>query len=449
MRKSKKFAAILLALLMLLSLSACSMADMPILKAALNFAKLNSVHICPEGELGLKISIPSYGMDMDFLFTADGDFDYCADPLQLAGELRVRAMDETISVLAYGEDRGGDFILEYSMDGGATWENLTLGKTSEIQDSMDKTSDLSISDLIGLGKNLGQMFSGFTKVGQEHVADRSATRYDATISLRSVLDTEEGREAFLQGMAQSLKTDAAALAEKIDFSVLEDMSLSLWLDDENSSIVKVRLDMTAAMQSLFASGLLNALLAEQAGLEGMDFTMELKAMDLALSFSQFDSVAAIERPQSSTILDTADEAADDPASEDAALVPGSGWVGTVSIENHAGQGGVENGIYEVWALLGQSGERLYFEIYDAEDAYDSEASPVMSFWALVDGDRIVPDIDPNEPTDAWLLNIQLDEQAEEELVFTLENGALTASYFYYDGAKREACDMSFLLYPEP
>ena len=90
----------------------------------------------------------------------------------------------------------------------------------------------------------------------------------------------------------------------------------------------------------------------------------------------------------------------------------AGW-GTVSIENHAGQGGVENGIYEVWALLGQSGERLYFEIYDAEDAYDSEASPVMSFWALVDGDRIVPDIDPNEPTDAWLLNIQLDEQAEE------------------------------------
>ena len=100
MRKRNKIAAIVLALLMLLSLSACSMADMPILKAALSFAKLNSVHICPEGDLGLKISIPSYGMDMDVLFTADGDFDYCADPLQLAGELRVRAMDETISVLA-------------------------------------------------------------------------------------------------------------------------------------------------------------------------------------------------------------------------------------------------------------------------------------------------------------------------------------------------------------
>ena len=85
MRKIKKIAVILLALLMLLSLSACSMADMPILKAALSFAKLNSVHIAPEGELALAISVPDYGVNMDFAFTAEGDFDYCADPLQLAG----------------------------------------------------------------------------------------------------------------------------------------------------------------------------------------------------------------------------------------------------------------------------------------------------------------------------------------------------------------------------
>ena len=121
MKKSKKLAVILLTLLMLLSLSACSMADMPVLKAALNFARLNSAHVVPEGELGLKINVPAYGMNMDILFTADGDLDYCADPLQLAGELRIQAMDETIEVLVYGEDRGGDFILDYSVDG-APWE---------------------------------------------------------------------------------------------------------------------------------------------------------------------------------------------------------------------------------------------------------------------------------------------------------------------------------------
>ena len=56
--------------------------------------------------------------------------------------------------------------------------------------------------------------------------------------------------------------------------------------------------------------------------------------------------------------------------------------------------------------------------------------------------------DPDEPWDAWLLNIQLDKKAEDELIFTLEDGVLSASYFYYDADRREACDMSFLLAPE-
>ncbi|MDO4974387.1 MAG: hypothetical protein Q4E38_09285 [Eubacteriales bacterium] len=447
MKKSKKLAVILLTLLMLLSLSACSMVDMPVLKAALNFARLNSAHVVPEGELGLKINVPAYGMNMDILFTADGDLDYCADPLQLAGELRIQAMDETIEVLVYGEDRGGDFILDYSVDG-APWENLTLGKTSDIQDSMDKTSDLSISDLIGLGKELGQMFSGFTKAGQEHVNGMSATRYDAVISLRSVLDTEEGRKAFLEGMAKSLNMDAAVLAEKIDLSSLEDMPLSVWLDDASGNIAKVRLDLTPTMQSLFASGLLDALLASETGLEEVDFSLELSAMDLALSFSQYDSVGTIERPRISGAVGGAEEPADSPVNTDSALSIGSGWMGTVSIANHAGQGSIENGDYEVWAVLDQSGGRPYFEIYDAEDAHSSEAAPIMSFWAALEGDCIRPEIDPDEPWDAWLLNIQLDKKAEDELIFTLEDGVLSASYFYYDADRREACDMSFLLAPE-
>lgn len=449
MRKRNKIAAIVLALLMLLSLSACSMADMPILKAALSFAKLNSVHIAPEGELALALNLPAYGMNMDVTITAEGDFDYCADPLQLAGELRILAMDEPTSLLVYGEDVNGDFILDYSTDGGETWQNKTFGKTSDITESMDKTANLSISDIISLGKELGSAFSGFTKMGPESVDERSATRYDAVISLRSLVQMEGAQEAFFEGMAQSLDTDAATLAQQIDLSALEDMSCSLWLEDGSGSIIKVGLDMTALMQSLFASGLLDTVLAEQAGLEGMDFSMELKAMDLALTFSQLDSVGTIERPHSSAIIGGADEPTHVVVGGDAALVPGSAWVGTVSIENHAGQGNFQNGVFEVWAILGESGGRTYFEIYDAEDAYDNEASPAMSFWAVVDGDRIVPDIDPDAPEDAWLLSIYLDESAEDELVFTLENGALSASYLYYDADSREAFDLNFTLYPEP
>ena len=41
--------------------------------------------------------------------------------------------------------------------------------------------------------------------------------------------------------------------------------------------------------------------------------------------------------------------------------------------------------------------------------------------------------------------IWLDDADESELIFTLEDGVLSASYFYYDADTREACDVAFAL----
>ena len=448
MKKCKKILAIALVLLMLLSLSACSLSDLPLIKAGLAVAQLNSVHIRPEGELGMSVKLPDFGMNMDVTFTADGEVDYCADPLCFSADLLLNAMDETVRVLAYGEDRNGEFFLSHSEDGGETWAEVSLGKTEDILAKMDKASDLNLSDIIDLGKNLGEAFSGFTKVGQETVDGRSAVRYDARFSIAKAMSTDAAKEAFFKGMAEAMKADAAALAELIDVSQLEDMEFSLWVDEADSRIVKVQIDLTAMMHSLVSSGLLDTILASEAGLEGVNFTADVSAMRLALTLSNFDGVGEISRPTGEGSIGGASAPTEVPAPASAALQPGDTWTGTLTISNHAGQGELENGAYEVWAVLGAvNSGRTYFEIYDAEDAGSSEASPILSFWAVVDGDRIVPDVDP-ETQDAWLVNIYLTDADETDLVFTLADGALSASYFYYDGANREACDMLFTLTPE-
>ena len=447
MKKSRKLFAIALTLLMLLCLSACGMADLPLIKAGLEFTRFNSLHIRPEAELGMNIDIPDYGMNMNVSFTADGEVDYCADPLGFSADLRIKAMDEDVNVLAYGEDVNGDFVVSYSLDGGASWQEQTLGKTQDINQSMGQTADLSLSDVISLGKSLGGAFSGFSKAGQESVNGRSAARYDASFSLRSLMESKEAREAFFKGMAEPLHVDPEVLADMIDPSALEDMHFSLWLDDTSSRLVKAELDLGDLMHSLIGSGLLDSILASEAGLEGIDFSADVDVLRVALSFSEFDNVGTIRRPVGGgTVGGTTTDTAPQPSGT--ALQVGSTWLGEITISNHAGQGSIGNGVYDVWGVIGQvNSGQIYFEIYDAEDANNSEASPVMSFWAELDGNRSVPVIDPDEQ-DGWLINIYLTDADERDLVFTLEGDALTASYFYYDGEKREAFDMSFLLRPE-
>ena len=75
----------------------------------------------------------------------------------------------------------------------------------------------------------------------------------------------------------------------------------------------------------------------------------------------------------------------------------------------------------------------------------TELMSLLSFWAEIDGNRIVPVIGEE---DAWILNIYLDASDADELTFVYENGTLSVSidrmYFNQGGAlsianPRETC----------
>lgn len=444
MKYGKKILAILLIALMLLSLSACGLSDIPVIKGAVNFIQLTSVHAVPECEVGVTVKVPAYGMSMDFDITADGAIDYCCDPLCFSADLNLNLLDESQRVLAYGEDVNGDFVVEYSLDGGVTWEQTTLAKTDDILDEMDQVSTLGLSDLIDLGKQIGDMLGGFTKVGQEPVNGAAAARYDAPIRLSVLLQSEAAQEALLEGMAESAEMDAAAIAELFDPSSVGDATLSLWLDDKSGNLVKAQLDLTEALRSLVESGLISSLVASEAGLDGTDFSLGLDSMRMAVTLSEFDSVGEISRPSGMPgIIGGADGPTSTWGGDDAALTEGSTWHGSYEIRNHAGKGELTNGSTEVWGLLGTSGERLFFELYSVPD-FTGSTKPLLSCWARVEGNRIIPEIGEE---DAWFLNIYLTENDRDAMSFTLEDGVLGTQYFYYDSTGPEACDVIFTLTP--
>ena len=447
MKNGKRILAVLMIALMLLSLSACGFADIPVIKAVVEFAQLSSVHAEPEFELGMKINVPSYGMNMDIAITADGQVDYCADPLSFSADLSLNALDENQHVLAYGEDVDGDFVVWYSTDDGLTWEQDTVGKTAEINADMDKVSSMSLSDLIDAGKQLGDVLSGFEKVGKERVNGAGATRYDAAFRFSAIADNEEMSEAFLGGVGESLDMDASAVAELADPAMLKDMQLSVWLDDAGSRLVKAQIDMSETMRALFESGLMDSLISSEAGLEDVEYSVTVETMRLAVTFSQFNGIGSITRPSGAGSATGVIGGADGPTSVyvtgDAALTEGSTWHGSYEISNHAGKGALENGSTEVWGLLGSSGGQLFFELYTEPD-FSGSAKPILSYWAELDGDSIVPVIGDN---DAWFLNVYLEANDADSLRFTLRDGELRAQYFYYDASAPEACDVSFALSP--
>ena len=425
--KAKKIAALVLALVMLLSLSACGM-DLKLTTAVLKLSKVQSVHMDVDGAMELSAVSPSLGLNESVTASVTGGVDFVRDPLDVSADLTVDAVDEQLHILATLKEENGSAVLRYSLDGGYSWESEDLGAISASKEI----------DPIELLENLGEvddLVGDFIAVGSETVLGSEATRYDSSISgavVAAILE-ETGAEDAIQ---DNLGTDV-----NIDFSSLKDVKLSVWVDKASGMPVKGSIDMADMVQSILDSAL-GEILAEEGITEAQmaDVSILLSQMYLSVTLSNFDSTGAIKEPNTGALFGT--------TLQKSPLQVGSLWRGTIDLSGHSGKGDLENGVYEVWGTIDEAGDRIFFEIYDYEsdEAMDvnGDLSPILSFWAEIDGNRIVPVIGDE---DAWLINIYLDKSDTEELTFVFADGELTASYFYYDGDASEACDLAFALHP--
>ena len=422
--KIKKLAALVLVLVMLLSLSGCGM-DLKLTTAILKLNKVQSLHMDVEGVMDLTAS--ERGASESFLITVTGGANYGREPLWATADLTLDVLDEQMHILANLESGDDGVVLSYSLDDGASWETQNLGQ-------MEGPVELDPIQLLdGLGE-AGDAVGDFTAVGTETVLGSEAIRYDSVIYgavIKEILEESDAESTIEDSMGADL-----------DLDDLADVNLSVWVDKASGLPVKGCIDMTATAQSILDASLGSILssLGETGDISG--YGLNMNRLYLSVTLSDFDNLGGpgdVREPNAGSLFGA--------AAGQSPLQLGSRWHGTMELSGHSGKGELENGVSEVWGYLDSSGDRTYFEIYDFDIDLVPEGTelvPKLSYWAEIDGSRIVPVIGEE---DAWLLNVYLDESDADELTFVYENGVLAACYFYYDGDAPEACDVTFRLTP--
>ena len=124
MRRIRKAAALLLAVLMLLSLSACGSFGTRAARAAAKMSALESLHMDLDVQLGLKLSL--LGRDMDMGMSMTGGTDMQRSPMRMLSDMTVEVIGVKQKMLNFMERREDGYMVSVSTDGGATWsERLT------------------------------------------------------------------------------------------------------------------------------------------------------------------------------------------------------------------------------------------------------------------------------------------------------------------------------------
>ena len=121
----------------------------------------------------------------------------------------------------------------------------------------------------------------------------------------------------------------------------------------------------------------------------------------------------------------------------------SWWWGYLFLNDFQGENPVGKDVVQVWGYIGYTtDQRAFFEIYDQRDVND-DTIPLISFYADVHDDHLVPVIGSR---DAWVLDRFLDQSDVEPLTLYLREGNLKLSYHYV--AEGQSCDLFCMLVPE-
>lgn len=131
------------------------------------------------------------------------------------------------------------------------------------------------------------------------------------------------------------------------------------------------------------------------------------------------------------------------AEQSTVLYVGSKWSGTLKVKNHDGEGVLEDGEYDIVAVIGESDGGTYFEVYYKNNQEDT---PIVSFWVNMRNNFIEPIID-EDAENAWIFEETLEEDEAFDLTMFLDSENQLDFYYEYDTRAEEA-DLYFSFYPD-
>lgn len=283
MKKLKKLLALLMALSMLLCLSACGSFERKMAKSAAKMSQLNSMHIDADFVLDTELGIMGQSMNVDT--TVKAGIDLNAEPFAMKMDLNVTTVGVEENVQIYVVNEGGQRVIYVSEDGGKTWNR------EDADDIELGVRDININGSLAL---LTEWAESFEKAGEETINGSMATKYSGQIEAESLLQLmiSAGADEMLESsLGIDFDDDRAAAG-------LGDVPVSIWLDNKSGMIVRMDMELTELMQSL-VSGIITEVLEdslEDSGLNDLPLDIKVSAATESLEFTEFDEVGKIELP---------------------------------------------------------------------------------------------------------------------------------------------------------
>ncbi len=235
MKTVKKGLALLLALMMVLSLTACD--NLQTLKTVRKIQKLESYHADCSIDMNMSLGMLEQSL-MNLKFNISGDADVNRAPLRGAGTFQAELMDETREGQFYFAKDDDTLTLYLSTDGGETWKATPIGLSDSAPDTGFGLSKESLEWML-------KAAATFEEAGEEEINGYTATVYEGFISgeeLKAKMDEADALGAVAAGM--ELDPDELQLEE------VGDIPVTVALDKESGLPVRFTVDLSALMDSM-------------------------------------------------------------------------------------------------------------------------------------------------------------------------------------------------------
>ena len=275
MKNMKKLLALALALLMLLSLSACGGFEMRMARAASRMSKLESVHTdaVVTADVNLSLMGSSSAMEAKMELSADTQ----KEPLLAAGQLNAGVYGISKELGFYAERSGDSEISVYlSTDGGQNWETNTL-------DMENASFELDLSAQL---KAMAGMAALFTETGKETVNGVAAVGYAGEIpaeTVKQAIEQADVKEKLEETFDVELADDC--------FADVGPIPVTIALAEKSNDILRVTMDLSQVVSEVLGQ-VLNQVLnsGDLSLLGGLGLEVSVDNVQLTVAFSQFDAV---------------------------------------------------------------------------------------------------------------------------------------------------------------
>ncbi len=289
MKQLKKILVIVLALAMVLSLSACGAFETKMVKAAQKMSKAESFRMDMDMDMDMSLSLMGESLGIDA--NVEAKMDILTEPVKMGGNMTIDMMDEEIEFLFYLEQTDDGYTLYLSPDDGESWVRRDVEGV--------EAPEVSKTEQLGM---LAKLAETFEEQGTEEIRGSAATVYKGIIPGAdiSAVIAESGALEQLAELQDSAEIDLSGL----DFSNLSDIPATIAIDNKSGMISRYTMDMTDIMQDFMGSimDVVLAQVAKESGMEGVDLaalglTVEINKVEATVDLFDYDAVKTVEIPQ--------------------------------------------------------------------------------------------------------------------------------------------------------